>query len=77
MTLERVGFEPSTRELGGSMIFGIVGGLLVGLTGLGIAADAIARRRRGVRRWADSTAGNQYAANQAAERARQTSTGGT
>jgi hypothetical protein len=57
------------------MIFGIVAGLIVALTGLGVAADALARRRRGLRGWADSTAGNQYSADQAAEWARLRSTG--
>jgi hypothetical protein len=57
------------------MIFAIVAGLLVGLVGLGIAADAIARRRRGIRGWSDSTAGDQYSADQAAEWARLRSNG--
>jgi hypothetical protein len=55
------------------MVFVVIGGIVVGLTGIGIAADALTRRRRGRAgkgRWADDRAHGQFDADRAAERAK-------
>ncbi len=53
------------------MVFAAIGGIVVALTGIGIVADSLTRRRRGgvgKGRWADDQTHAQFEADQAAER---------
>lgn len=55
------------------MVFAVIGGVVVALTGIGIVVDSLTRRRRGGAgkgRWADDTTRTQFAADQAAKRAK-------
>jgi hypothetical protein len=51
----------------------VIGGVVLGLTGVGVAVDSLTRRRRGGAgkgRWADNETKNQFDADRAAERAK-------
>jgi hypothetical protein len=55
------------------MVFVVIGSIVVGLTGIGVVADALARRRHGNAgkgRWADGRAHGQFDADRAAEKAK-------
>jgi hypothetical protein len=55
------------------MVFVVIGAIVVGLTGVGVIADSLARRRRGAAgkgRWADDQTHAQFDADSAAKRAK-------